>query len=147
MKSILGARARGLVGGDEANMTQNMFVNGIHSSDVEEHQNNIFVMKTLGGHWCIISTNCSYKKGGFIIKTPKKQLCKKRGRLLTKKSPRRECPGAEHIGWIHPNHFPTIPNHFLYMLMGFVYIYIYIYISIYFNGFCIKSLICVSFWH
>ena len=39
-----------------------------------------------------------YKKGGFIIKTSKNALFMKRGRLLTKKAPGGNAPGAEHIG-------------------------------------------------
>ena len=64
----------------------------------------------------------------------------KRGRLLTKKIHRQECPGAEHIGWIQPNHFPNIPNHFLYIPIGFIYK------SIYFIEFPIKFPIWALFW-
>ena len=52
-----------------------------------------------------------------------KALFMKRGRLLgkTKRGPCQECPGAEHIGWVHPNHFPSIPNNFPCILIGFLY--------------------------
>ena len=63
----------------------------------------------------------------------------KRGRLLReKKGPCQECPGAEHIGWIHPNHFPSIPNHFIYNSNNFMGFSIYFPISTYlFVDFCI----------
>ena len=57
----------------------------------------------------------------------KKQM--ERADFWEKKHLCQECPGSEHIGWIFPNHFPTI-----------LYIYFngFIYKSIYFNEFCIK---------
>ena len=68
-----------------------------------------------------------YKKGGFIIKTPKKALLRKRGQLLRKR--KRPLPGMPRLGAHRldtpPNHFPTIPNHFLYILIGFIYKSIY----------------------
>ena len=70
-----------------------------------------------------------YKKEGFIIQNKQKGTFYEKGPTFDeKKSPCQECPGAEHIGWIHPNHSPTIPKHFLYSLIDFMYKSIYIYI-------------------
>ena len=72
-----------------------------------------------------------YKKGGFIIKTSKKAIFKKRGRLWAKKKcPCQECPGAEHIGWIFPtisHPFPTILYIVPFILMDFQYISLFAY--------------------
>ena len=59
---------------------------------------------------------------GFMIQTPQKTGFIKRDRPFEEKnSPCQECPGAEHIGGIYPNHFPTISKHFTYILIGFIY--------------------------
>ena len=86
-----------------------------------------------------------YKKGGFIIKTPKIALFRKRGRLLTKKSRRREClrSGAHRLD--NPNHFPTIPNHFLYILIGFMYKSIY-FIEFPINFLCFGIILALFTW-
>ena len=87
---------------------------------------------------------CSYKKQSFILKnlvlTCKNTLFMKRGRLLREKErPCQECPGLEHIGWIHPNHsqpFPTISHHSWILYMKSIYFnWFSIYFSIFQVGF------------